>query len=103
MLLRTTVILFLLISTLYPQSFKINKIEPPNWWSGLKNTELQLMVYRENLENIKVSSKDKRFKINKITHTKNSSHLFIDISMKNISPGNYELIFSNAKDKIKFN
>jgi glycosidase len=102
MILQINLILFLLISTLFPQSFKINKIEPPNWWSGMKNSELQLMVYGENLNNIKVSSKDKRFKIREITPAQNSTYLFIDITLKNISSGNYELIFSKDKAEIKY-
>src|SRR3990172_600388 len=102
MLLRTKVILFLLVSTLYPQSFKINKIEPPNWWSGMKINDVQLMVYGENLDKIKVSSKDRRFKIKKVTPAQNSSYLFIDISIKNINSGNYELLFSKDQTKLKY-
>lgn len=102
MLLRTKLILLLLISTIYPQSIKINKIDPPNWWSGMKSNDVQLMVYGENLENIKVSSKNKRFKIKKITQAQNSNYLFIDISLKNISAGNYELIFSSDKAILKY-
>jgi len=101
MILRINLILFLLISTLFPQSFKINKIEPPNWWSGTKSNDVLLMVYGENLDNIKVSCKDKRFKIMKITQTKNSSYLFIDVSLKNTPAGNYKLTFAKDKEKIK--
>jgi len=101
MILRINLILFLLISTLFPQAFKINKIEPPNWWSGMKSNDVLLMVYGENLDNIKVSCKDKRFKIMKITQTKNSSYLFIDVSLKNTPSGNYKLTFAKDKEKIK--
>src|SRR3989304_7425021 len=102
MLIRIPIIFFILIVSITAQSFKINKIEPPNWWSGMKNSELQIMVYGENLDNIKVSSKDKRFKIEKITPAQNSSYLFIDVSLKNISDGNCELLFSKDKTEIKY-
>ncbi len=102
MLLRIYLLALLLITSLAAQSFQINKIEPPNWWSGMKSNDVQLMVYGENLDNIKVSSKDKRFKIKKITPSQNSSYLFIDISLKNIPAGNYELIFTKNKNKIKY-
>ena len=65
----------------------------------MKNSELQLMVYGENLESMKVTSRDKRFKIKKITQTQNSSYLFVDISLKNIPAGNYELVFSRGHRK----
>ena len=53
-------ILFLILFSLslttscIAQDIKINKIEPPNWWSGMKWNEVQLMVYGENLNNVNV-------------------------------------------------
>ncbi len=102
MLLRIYFISIIIISSLGAQSFEITKIEPPNWWSGMKNNKLQLMVYGENLEDIKVSSKDKRFKIINIVPAQNSSYIFVDISLKNTPAGNYELTFSKGKDNMKF-
>jgi neopullulanase len=101
MLLRITLIFITLISSIIGQSFKINKMEPPNWWSGMKDSELKLMVYGENLNDIKVSSPNKKFKIKKVSPAQNSSYIFVDISLKNIPTGNYELIFSKDTQKIK--
>lgn len=28
---------------------EIERVEPPNWWAGLKNKELQLMVKEDNI------------------------------------------------------
>src|SRR3990170_3615456 len=100
MILRIYFISVILISSLAAQSFKITKIEPPNWWSGMKNNELQLMIYGENLKDIQVASKDKQFKIKKFTQTQNSSYLFVDISLTNPPAGNYELTFTKNKEKI---
>jgi glycosidase len=91
----------LLITSTFAQSFNINKIEPPNWWSGMKNRELQLMVYGENLNDVKVTSSNKRFKIKKITRAHNSSYIFVDLSIKNIPAGNYGLTFSKGDEKFK--
>src|SRR3990172_7117239 len=66
----------------------------------MKNNELQLMIYGENLKDIQVASKDKQFKIKKFTQTQNSSYLFVDISLKNTPAGNYELTFTKNKEKI---
>src|SRR3990170_8761590 len=102
MLIRIPIIFFILIVSITAQSFKINKIEPPNWWSGMKINDVQLMVYGENLDKIKVSSKDRRFKIKKVTPAQNSSYLLIDISIKNINSGNYELLFSKDQTKLNY-
>ncbi len=103
MLLRIKLFLFLFVIGLSAQTFKINKIEPPNWWSGMKNIELQLMVYGENLSGVEVSSSDKRFKVTNITFAANSSYLFVDVNIKNTPSGNYELLFSKNNEQLKLN
>jgi neopullulanase len=101
MFLRIYFISIIFFSSLVAQSFKINKIEPPNWWTGIKDSELQLMVYGENLNDVKVSSSNKKFKIKKVSLAQNSSYIFVDISLKNIPAGNYEITFSRGTEKIK--
>lgn len=98
MLLRSYLITIIFISSLAAQSFKINKIEPPNWWSGMKNTQLQLMVYGENLNAIKVKSSNNKLKIKQIISSENSSYIFVDLSLKNIQSGDYKLVFSKGKE-----
>ncbi len=101
MFLRIILIFITLISSIIGQSFKINKIEPPNWWSGMKNPELQLMIYGENLNDVKVSSSNKKFKIKKVSPAQNSSYIFVDVSFKSISPGKYDLTLTKGDEKIK--
>jgi neopullulanase len=59
------------------------------------------MIYGGNLNNIKIKSNDKRFKIKKIIRAQNSSYLFVDVSLTKIPAGNYELLFADNKSKIK--
>ncbi len=101
MLLRIYFISIFLFSSVVGQSFKISKIEPPNWWSGMKNQELQLLVYGENLDDVNLSSSNKKFKIKKVTPAQNSSYIFADVSLKNVTTGKFELIFSKGSEKIK--
>ncbi len=35
---------------------QINKLEPAFWWAGMKNPELQIMVYGVNIGNAQVKS-----------------------------------------------
>ncbi|NWF88010.1 MAG: cyclomaltodextrinase N-terminal domain-containing protein [Ignavibacteriaceae bacterium] len=98
MILRIYFSSVILITTLAAQSFKISKIEPPNWWTGMKNTELQLMVYGENLSDIKVKSSNSKLKIKKITSSENSSYIFVDLSLKNIKADRYKFVFSKGAE-----
>lgn len=98
MVLRFCFVTIIFISSISAQSFKINKIEPPNWWAGMKNNELQLMIYGENLSDIKLRSSSSKLKIKKITHSENSSYIFVDLSLKNIQRGDYKLVFSKGDE-----
>ena len=98
--------LFLLVSLniLYPQSIRINKIEPPNWWTGMKWNKLQLMVYGENLRNVSVHFLNNQIKVVKVYNIENPYYAFIDINIPNsLSPGIYKLIFEKEGNKVQFN
>ena len=81
--------------SLSAQNLKINKIEPPNWWVGMKLNKIQLMVYGENLGDVSVKFENSLAKVLKVHQAKSSSYCFVDIEIpKNLSPGNYKLKFT---------
>lgn len=92
-------ILFLFSMRINSQDLTINKIEPPNWWTGMKWNNVQLMVYGENLKGVTAKFSDRRIKIKKVHEVENPSYLFIDIEIpKNLPAGNYNLALN--KDKV---
>jgi len=91
-------LIFFLYTIGFAQSFKVNKVEPPNWWEGMKTDKIQLMVYGENLENVEVKSFE--LNITNVHKVKNNSYLFVDVDLTNIKDGNYQIVFSNSDDEI---
>ena len=86
------IVSFLIPSSIFGQSFKISKIEPPNWWVKMKLDTVQLMVYGKNLNGVRVRSKN--LIITKITNAQNNSYLFVDVFIPpKLSNGKYTLIF----------
>jgi len=78
----------------FSQDFSISKIEPPNWWVGMKWDTLQLMVYGDNLDGVEVSSSEQNLKILDVKSLDSSSYLFVDIIIsKEVKPGTYSLYF----------
>ncbi len=74
----------------------MNKIEPPNWWVGMKWDTVQLMVYGENLNGVNVRSVEDKLKILSFKSTENGSYLFVDVSISDeLEPNDYELVFFN--------
>src|SRR3989339_367628 len=96
----------LIISTnIAAQNIVVNKIEPPNWWAGMKTNKIQLMIYGKNLNNISAGFKDKNIKVVRVNKIANPDYAFIDVEIKNdIKPNDYELTLSRGKEKtsVKF-
>ena len=87
-------VIFCLRSSL-GQNFSVNKIEPPNWWSGMKWNKVQLMVYGKNLKGVSVSSVYPRLKVDAIHKAESPGYLFVDIEIPaDLPEGKYDLIFN---------
>ncbi|MCH7524848.1 MAG: glycoside hydrolase family 13 protein [Bacteroidetes bacterium] len=72
---------------------QVEKIEPPFWWTGMNNTELQLMVYGENIADYDISiSNDIR--IINTRKTENPNYQFVTINTESIIPGIVSILFS---------
>jgi glycosidase len=79
---------------------QVEKIEPPFWWSNMKNPELQLVVYGNNIAKYDVSISD-NIKIINIRKTENPNYQFITVSTENINPGNINITLSEKGKKIQ--
>jgi glycosidase len=96
------VLLYLPISL--SQDFAINKIEPPNWWAGMKWDKLQLMVYGENLEDVSVSIPNSGINVTGTYSSGSNKYLFVNIQIPaDLIAGDYEIIFSKGNNNIKHN
>ena len=84
--------LFLLTLTCPAQNLNISKVEPPNWWAGMKLNKIQLMIYGKYLNNAEAVFNDNSIKVLNVHNAESTSYLFVDIEIpSNIKPGNYKL------------
>lgn len=60
---------------------KIDRIEPPNWWVGMQNPKLQLLLYGKNISRLDPVIKYKGLKIDSINRTSNRNYLFIYLNV----------------------
>ncbi len=79
----------------------LHKVEPPFWWSGMKNSKLQLMLYGNNIAAYTVTVSDKEVVLDSITKTENPNYLFLNLDLSKVSGSkNFELVL-NQKGKKK--
>ena len=97
---KILVILLLICSISYSQ--KIERIEPPFWWEGFKNTSLQLLVYGENISNLDFNIKSDIVELVSVEKAENPNYIFLNIEVndKGIS-GDFDIDFGG--NSIKYN
>jgi glycosidase len=81
---RTIIVLFIMILNTYSlkshsQNTILKRVEPTNWWVGMKDPHLQLMVYGESISSFDIKIKYKGVSVEKINKAENPNYLFIDL------------------------
>lgn len=84
-------ILILYMTTTLAQA-QIERLEPPNWWVGFGDTELQLMLKGPDISNFEVSIQDKKVLLLKVHKADSPNYLFLDLQIPVDTPhGNIEI------------
>lgn len=96
--------LFLRIAVLpsFSQSINIQRIDPTNWWVGMKNPKLQLLVYGKNIADCQVSLNYPGVSLDKVNKVENPNYLFLDLTiLPNAQAGKIKLEFSQERTVVK--
>jgi glycosidase len=95
---------FLIVSTiafsLFAEAQEIERMEPPFWWTGMKNSELQIMVYGKNIARAELQFEYPDVHLKEIVRADSPDYLFIYMEIgKDAQPGMMKLNFSEGKKK----
>ena len=98
---RILIIAFLMVGLLTAGAAKknvIDRIEPTNWFVGLKNPQLQLMVYGKDIRNVKnVSTDYPGVRIDSVVRLDSPNYLLLYLDLKGAQAGNMVLRFDKTK------
>lgn len=75
----------------------LDRVEPPYWWTGMKNTNLQLLIHHENIGDYKPSIVYEGVTLKKTHQAKSPNYLFLDIALEKASEGKFDIVFKNSK------
>ena len=79
----------------------INKIDPPFWYTGMQNPELQLMVYGEGIGDARVTVDYPGVSLSSTVKLESSNYLLVYLKLdKDVKPGKMPLTFNIGKKKI---
>ncbi len=79
----------------------VPKIEPSSWWIGMKNPEVEILIYDENIKGGTVQLNYKGVKAVKTESVESPNYLFVTLNIKEkTEPGNVPItIINNGKSR----
>ncbi len=101
----TSLLLLISIQHICAQSFSIERVEPPNWWIGMENSKLQLLIYGENISTTKPTIQYKGVTINSVTKLESANYLFLNLTIEETTKeGVFDIIFNlDSGEKLVYN
>ena len=82
---------------------KIDRIEPTDWYVGMKDASLQLMVYGEGIKTADVTTDYPGAHIDSLVRLDSPNYLLVYMNLKGAQPGTMTLLFQQGKQKKKVN
>lgn len=96
-------ILIIVITTFSANAGKnswINRVEPTHWWTGMKQTELQLMMYGHKISDATVNIDCEGVSLKRKVLTDNPDYVFLYLDItENAKPGNINIVLTRGKKK----
>ena len=65
----------------YLNAQKIDKVEPPNWWVGMENNVVQILIYGPNISNFSPKISHQGVKLSSVQTVKNPNYLFLSVTI----------------------
>jgi glycosidase len=88
----------LLISSVFADGINLERIEPPFWWTGFKNTELQILVYGEDIGKSRVEVNYPGVELRRVVAVENPNYLFVYVNVTpDTKPGEVKLTFTQGE------
>lgn len=72
-----------------PLNAQIDRVEPPNWWSEMQRSELQIVLYGEKLARYEIQAPDLILK--NVIRTENPNYLFVTVDTRDVKAGTYRI------------
>ncbi len=81
---------------------QVERIEPPNWWIGFEETNLQLLIKGDNISIALPEIRYEGITIEKVHKGDSPNYLFIDLNINaETKPGKFDIIFKFKNQKNK--
>ena len=81
----------------HSQTPELNRVEPPNWWIGMQNPELQLLVHGKNIATCTPQIDYAGVELKAVTRLESNNYLFLNLHISQETvPGNFVITFNST-------
>ncbi|SNR62735.1 glycoside hydrolase family 13 protein [Lutibacter flavus] len=87
------ILIILLVLGFNNYAQKIDKIEPPNWWIGMKHDQVELLIHGENVSSYTPSINNNSIDLKQVKRTDNKNYLFLTLDVSKAEVGNFKIDF----------
>ena len=77
----------------------IEHVDPPFWWVGMNNPELQIMIHGTDISSYEPSIDESGIILSKVNKVDSENYLFLDISIKTSNPVDFDIVFKKRGKK----
>ena len=91
-----TVFSFLGLST-KARAITVNKVAPQFWWAGMKNPELQIMLYGDKIASADVTLSSEDIVIKEIVRQDNPNYLLLYVDLSEAAPQQFDILLKQGK------
>lgn len=80
-----------------PVQASIKKVAPAFWWAGMKNTELQVLLYGEDISSSDVSITASDVYLKEVVRQANSNYLILYLDLKDAQPQKFDIVLKKGR------
>lgn len=86
------ILTILAFSSITTSSQTIERVDPPNWWTGMKYNNIELLVKGKDLRNATFSTIEKDITIEDVIYPENPDYVYLDISISSDATSGIKVI-----------
>ncbi|MDD2306102.1 MAG: glycoside hydrolase family 13 protein [Prolixibacteraceae bacterium] len=101
-LLLVIVLIIFVVGSIH--AIDIKRVEPENWWTGMKKTEFQILVYGSNIGKSKIVINYPGVTLREAAKVENPNYVFLYLNVdKRAKPGMIPIKFADGPDQFTYN
>ena len=99
---RGVLIVLMALSAMVDYAIDVQRVEPANWWVGMENHELQVLLYGKDIAKSEVSINYPGVTLKEVAKVENPNYLFLYLDIDdNAKVGTIDIVLKEGKKQWK--